>query len=60
MVRTMQPMKLDLVGNIVVPNTGGGGEKTRGGENTFLATFISPLRELLPTSGLHQLEGWTR
>ena len=40
--------------------TWGGGEKTRGEENTFLATFISPLRELLPTSGLHQLKGWTK
>ena len=40
--------------------TGGGGWKTPGEENTFLATFISPLRELLPTSGLHQLKGWTK
>ena len=34
--------------------------KTRGEENTLLVTLISPPRELLPTSGLRQLKGWTK
>ena len=40
--------------------TRGGGWKRQWVEKTFCVMIISPLWELLPTSGLHQLKGWTK